>query len=204
MTPSCMAIIPAKGTSRRIPRKNFQPCAGRTLVQRAVDCAIESGIFQTVIVSSEDWEAWDGRCEFDLRDSKLSADGVSVTAVVFDLLCRRQFRNNSFCVLWPTSPLRLPRHLREMWECFKLGEMKSLHSVDQNEQHDGTAVFMRTQEFLRRLSLDYRRGDPCLDYRRGDPCFVMVPEFVCDVNTPEDLAEAERRLLAREAQCQSS
>ena len=50
---------------------------------------------------------------------------------------------------------------------------------------------MATDVFLRRLSLDYQRDQ------------VFPIQDSVDVNTPEDLAEAERRLLAREAACPS-
>ena len=133
------------------------------------------------------------------RPIEFSADGVGVAAVVAGLLGYVGYHlheiPDAFCILWPTSPLRTPEMVRQMWYMFDNLKMPSFHSVTLDRIHDGTALFMRTATFLQRLSLDYRDGDPC---------FAMSPEFVCDVNTPEDLAEAERRLLAREAACPSS
>lgn len=211
--PDCIAIIPAKGTSTRIPRKNLALCAGKSLVARAVECAFASGIFCHVWVSTEDNDIMvearrAGRASGNVpwihrRLPLLSAEGVPVAAVVPFVLSAYQGGNpairiplpESFCVLWPTSPLRTPEMLQRMWEFFTRG-FDSLYSTsERTRQHEGTAIFMRTQFFLTRLSLDFRLGDPY---------FVIPDQDVCDVNTPEDLAEAERRLLAREAQCPSS
>lgn len=189
----CLAIIPAKGTSRRIPRKNLAMCAGKTLLRRAVDCAINSRIFEAIVVSSELLEARNevhSAAYFHLRNAKLSAEGIGVAAVVFDVLSCRRFSYDSFCILWPTSPLRTPEMLRRAWDLFKSSQNPCLHSVS-NGVHDGSFIFYRMSEFLKHLSLDY-------------PVHMGIdieidPEYVCDVNTPDDLAEAERRLLARGA-----
>ena len=201
----CVVIIPAKGMSRRLPRKNLSLCAGVSLVERAVRCAAQTKIFEAIVVSSEDQEVLDAvsaiRGGRELvrvfpahRPSILSADGVSVAAVVSYLLAINNYRWEHFCVLWPTSPLRTPEMLRAMWRQYDGQRFKCLHSVYARDptQLGGTAIFMATSIFLRRLSLDYK----------GDQVFPV--EDALDVNTPEDLAEAERRLLAREAQCQSS
>jgi len=201
---NCVAIIPAKGTSRRIPRKNLAICAGMSLVERAVRCAAQARLFDAILVSSEDQEVLDAvsamRGGMELvrvfpvhRPPMLSADGVSVAAVVSYLLAINTYRWESFCVLWPTSPLRTPEILRAMWRQFEGQRFKCLHSVYANDptRHDGTAIFMATDVFLRRLSLDYQRDQ------------VFPIQDSVDVNTPEDLAEAERRLLAREAACPS-
>ena len=198
----CVAIIPAKGTSERIPRKNLAMCAGKSLLYRTIDCAVRTGIFTGIWLSSEDWDVRMAAHKINRtvwlldRPNPYSAEGVSVAAVVSGVLgyvgYHLQGLPPSFCVLWPTSPLRTPEMLREMYSVFTspdMGPFASLHSVNDFGEHEGTAIFMQTQEFLKRLSLDYH--PPMPSWR--------VPEsYICDVNTPEDLAEAERRLLARE------
>lgn len=207
-TPSdCVAIIPAKGTSRRIPRKNLAMCAGQTLVERAIHCAVEAKLFQAILVSSEDVEILERVSDLMglhsmatvypcHRPSVLSTEGVGVAAVVSDLLARNKYRWPSFCILWPTSPLRTAGILHLCWEDFQ--GFPCLHTVysDRPAKHDGTALFMHTQYFLTHLTLDLDKTD--------GTTFKMNPNECIDVDTPEDLAEAERRLLAREAACPSS
>jgi pseudaminic acid cytidylyltransferase len=51
-----IAVIPARGGSKRIPRKNIKPFAGRPMLAYAVSAALEAGLFSTVVVSSDDSE----------------------------------------------------------------------------------------------------------------------------------------------------
>lgn len=51
-----VAIIPARGGSKRIPRKNIKPFAGKPMIGYAIDAALESGQFDRVIVSTDDAE----------------------------------------------------------------------------------------------------------------------------------------------------
>ena len=188
----CHAIIPAKVRSTRLPNKNYRLCAGKTLVEWAIDTAHESGIFDSVCVSS-DMAPYREDIQWHVRIPLLTLDGVTVAAVVMDWLAKSNYRADAFCVLWPTTPTRTPDDLRRMFAAFKKYPT-SLHSVDHYFQHDGTAIFMGTLTFLKRLSLDLILGYPTFPIVGG-----------VDVNTLEDLQRAERTILARkEAPCTSA
>src|SRR5688572_17031234 len=51
-----LGIIPARGGSTRVPRKNLRKIGGRTLVERAIDCAEQSRCIHTIAVTSDDTE----------------------------------------------------------------------------------------------------------------------------------------------------
>ncbi len=51
-----IAIIPARGGSKRIPRKNIKPFAGKPMIAHAIDAALRSGLFTQVLVSTDDDE----------------------------------------------------------------------------------------------------------------------------------------------------
>lgn len=51
-----IAIIPARGGSKRIPRKNIRPFCGKPMIARSIEVALESGVFDAVIVSTDDEE----------------------------------------------------------------------------------------------------------------------------------------------------
>ena len=57
--PLKLAVIPARGGSKRIPRKNIKPFAGRPMIAYAIDAAQASGLFDHVVVSTDDLEIAD-------------------------------------------------------------------------------------------------------------------------------------------------
>ena len=90
-SPYFPAIIPARGGSKRIPRKNVRDLCGKPLLRYAVDAALEAKIFSQVIVSSDDPEVeelvsqWEG-VSFHRRSSNLSDDYSRVPQVIHSLL----------------------------------------------------------------------------------------------------------------------
>lgn len=56
MTAGAIAVIPARGGSKRIPRKNVRPFAGRPMIGWAIGAALGSGLFDRVVVSTDDTE----------------------------------------------------------------------------------------------------------------------------------------------------
>ena len=51
-----IAIIPARGGSKRIPRKNIRPFCGKPMIARSIEAALASGVFDAVVVSTDDEE----------------------------------------------------------------------------------------------------------------------------------------------------
>ena len=51
-----VAVIPARGGSKRIPRKNVREFAGKPMIAYSIACALRSGLFERVIVSTDDEE----------------------------------------------------------------------------------------------------------------------------------------------------
>jgi hypothetical protein len=51
-----VAIIPARGGSKRIPRKNIRPFCGKPMIARSIEAALQSGVFEAVVVSTDDEE----------------------------------------------------------------------------------------------------------------------------------------------------
>ncbi len=110
-----LAVIPAKARSTRFPGKNVALLAGKPLLIHAVDVARESGLFDAVVVSTDDSTlaelARTAGAEVPfIRDSALSGDTVEVPAVVRNVVEWYQHnRDRQFqwvCVLQPTCPLR--------------------------------------------------------------------------------------------------
>lgn len=107
-----VAIIPARGGSKRIPRKNIRPFHGRPMIAWPIAAAAASGLFDRVIVSTDDAEIADvARAEGAevpfLRDPSLADDRTGVTPVVQDTLRRLEAigeRPALACLVYATAP----------------------------------------------------------------------------------------------------
>jgi CMP-N-acetylneuraminic acid synthetase len=115
-----LGLIPARGGSKRFPRKNVALFDGVPLVVRAVRTAHEASLFDAVVVSTEDAEiaslAREAGAEVHRRDARLASDDARVVDVCRAVLAERRERGeryHDFCVLLPTSPFRTARHVRE-------------------------------------------------------------------------------------------
>ena len=110
---SAICIIPARGGSKRIPRKNIKEFNGRPMISYAINCALESGIFSKVLVSTDDPEIRDVAVHFGaevpyLRDKNL-ADDFATTIDVISYECLRLLEGgynfDTVCCLYPCTPL---------------------------------------------------------------------------------------------------
>lgn len=115
-----LCIIPARGGSKRFPRKNISLLNGKPLIIYSVETAIASGLFDKVIVSTEDNEIAEiamraGAIIHD-RDPQFASDIVRLPevcmAVLHDLNTKTE-NYKTFCLLQPTCPLRTVRDLTE-------------------------------------------------------------------------------------------
>src|SRR5581483_576559 len=105
-----LCFIPARGGSKRIPRKNLALLAGKPLLQYSIEVALQCGVFDDVVVSSEDMEILDlaQRCgaTADARPAALAADTVRFVEVLAEFLNRDSRRFDFVTGMQPTSPFR--------------------------------------------------------------------------------------------------
>ncbi|TWO68950.1 pseudaminic acid cytidylyltransferase [Caenimonas sedimenti] len=115
-----LAIIPARGGSKRIPRKNIRHFAGRPMVAHSIAACLESGLFERVIVSTEDAEIAEvarshGAEVPFLRPAGLADDHAGtdeVMAQVLGALAERGESPPQACCVYATAPLLRPDDLR--------------------------------------------------------------------------------------------
>ena len=108
-----IAIIPARGGSKRIPRKNIRPFCGQPMIGYAIAAAQSSGCFEHIVVSTDDAEiaavARDCGAEVPfLRDASLADDYTGTSAVVVDTIRRLQqlgIDAECYCCIYATVPL---------------------------------------------------------------------------------------------------
>jgi CMP-N-acetylneuraminic acid synthetase len=111
-----ICFIPARGGSKRVPRKNLLPMAGRPLMAYTIEAAREAGIFARIIVSSDDEEiltlaAREG-AETDRRPEALGGDRVRFVEVLEEFLARAGAGIDHVAVLLPTCPFRTAQDIR--------------------------------------------------------------------------------------------
>ena len=116
---SCMdnlIVIPARGGSKGIPRKNLRPLAGKPLIFYSIRSALDSKLNSRVVVSTDDDEIalFSSRfgTEVILRGEALSSDEVTLDPVIYDALkqCEAKYneRYKNIITIQPTSPLVRP------------------------------------------------------------------------------------------------
>lgn len=110
---SIVAIIPARGGSKRLPRKNILPLGGKPMIVWTIDAAKKAKVFDKIIVSSDDDEIIDIALKENIYISKrsedLAGDNASVVEVCASVLEEEKNKNlyyEYFCCLYATSPFR--------------------------------------------------------------------------------------------------
>jgi CMP-N-acetylneuraminic acid synthetase len=110
-----LGLVPARGGSKRVPRKNLARLGGRTLVRRALETALASGSFALVALSSEDDEILAEAAGLDVlplrRPAELAADTVRVADVALHALHEAETgsaRFDALAIVQCTSPFTAP------------------------------------------------------------------------------------------------
>lgn len=124
-----VAIIPARGGSKRIPRKNLLAFDGVPMIVRSIRTALDSGLFEQVVVSTDDAEiaelalAHGAQVPF-LRPAELADDFTGTAAVIVHALQQLPAFDYACCV-YATAPLLQSRFLREGFELLQQYPQKS-------------------------------------------------------------------------------
>ncbi len=107
-----IAVITARGGSKRIPRKNIKEFCGKPIIAYSIEAAIESGIFDTVMVSTDDEEIAEVAKRYGAevpfyRSEKTSGDFATTNDVLLEVIDEYEKRGQSFdvlCCIYPTAP----------------------------------------------------------------------------------------------------
>tara|TARA_R100000935_G_scaffold19518_1_gene37500 strand:+ start:11469 stop:12155 length:687 start_codon:yes stop_codon:yes gene_type:complete len=116
-----VAIIPARGGSKRIPRKNIKQFCGKPMIAYSIEAAIESGCFDRVIVSTDDTEiaevaqAYNAEVPF-IRPEELSNDHAGTIPVIqhaVNWLIEQGEAPEFVCCLYATAPFITPEAIKQ-------------------------------------------------------------------------------------------
>ncbi len=113
-----LALIPLRGGSKGIPKKNIKMLAGKPLCQWAIDSALESQVFDRIIVSTDSTEIadtvykWNGtKVDIMIRPAELAQDDTPTEKVMLHIAETEAFE--TMCLIQATCPLTEPYDFRE-------------------------------------------------------------------------------------------
>lgn len=133
-----IAIIPARGGSKRIPGKNIKSFCGQPIIAYSIRAAIESEIFDEIMVSTDDDQIAEIALQFGakvpfLRSAANADDFASTSDVLSEVIIKYRtelHRDFDFgCCIYPTAPLTTADSIKKGFKEFQEGNFKSLFPV---------------------------------------------------------------------------
>ncbi len=132
-----IAIITARGGSKRIPRKNIKDFKGKPMLAYAIETAIKSQIFDEIMVSTDDIEIADiaknyGATVPFMRSEKTANDYAATDDVLKEVIEEYKKQGKTFdeiCCIYPCVPLLAVETIRKAYETFKKNECDALVPV---------------------------------------------------------------------------
>jgi pseudaminic acid cytidylyltransferase len=121
---SNIAIIPARGGSKRIPRKNIKDFCGKSIIAYSIKAALDSQLFDEVMVSTDDEEIAEISRQYGaivpfFRSADNSNDYATTASVLTEVLESYKALNKSFqysCCIYPTAPFVTPQKLKDAYQ----------------------------------------------------------------------------------------
>jgi pseudaminic acid cytidylyltransferase len=132
-----IAIIPARGGSKRIPKKNIKPFHGKPLIAYSIETALESKLFSKVVVTTDDKEIAKVAKEYGadvpfVRPPELSDDYTGTTDVIkhaIEFLRKSGEEFDYVCTIYATAPLLQSKYLVEGFEKIKSNDIGMVFSA---------------------------------------------------------------------------
>lgn len=219
-----ICIIPARGGSKRIPGKNIKDFLGKPLIAYSIEAALDSKVFNDVIVSTDDEAIANVARDFGasvpfFREASLSDDYATSTDVIKDAIRRVNFRFSDVCCLYATAPLITAEILKEAAGEFKKQECQFLFSatafdfpiqraikLDENAR---VSMFYPQFEKTRSQDLEpafhdagafyFGKKEAWLEcsalFASHSKAYLLPRNLVCDIDTLEDFEFAKKLYL---------
>jgi len=175
-----IAVIPARGGSRRIPKKNIKKFHDIPIIAYSIEAAEKSGLFDRIIVSTDDTSianvARRYGAEIHVRPKALADNNIGTQEVAQDVLKTVSADPDYSCVIYATSPLLAVEDLRRGLDLLKSNRSLSYaYSTDELGSDAGCFYWGKTWSFI--------CGDPLHENSINVP---ISEDRVCDINTFDD------------------
>ena len=170
---SLLALIPARGGSKGLPRKNIKNLLGKPLIEWSIKAALNSKVIDRVIVSTDDEEISNVAkvCGAEvpfIRPSKLAQDNSTTFSVIEHALNwlenRQKYVPDHIALLEPTSPLRNAEDIDRAFDQLKNSNASSIVGICLTEVHHPLFIYQKDKSgklnpYLNNSKKDIRRQD---------------------------------------------
>lgn len=184
-----IAIIPARGGSKRLPRKNIKPFAGKPMITWTIEAAKKSNVFDVILVTTDDAEiaqvAKTSGVDVLMRHEEVSNDSSTLVDVIRHAMENGYSHAERLCLLLANCPLRNASDIQESAIQFEARNPSSLLSV---VNYGWTPPFRA--QFIKN-----KRLEPVFD-EWSNKKSQLYPEVVCPTgaiywSTPDSLKNAD-------------
>lgn len=134
-----LCIIPARGGSKRIPRKNVKLFLGKPMLVYSIESAQQTGLFEEIMVSTDDEEIAEVARQYGAnvpfkRSAETSSDFATTADVLTEVLAKykelgREFDN--FCCFYATAPLVQSKDVVSAFELLQQSDFSCVYPVVQ-------------------------------------------------------------------------
>ena len=163
--PSAVALIGARGGSERVPRKNVRRLAGHPLLAYAIETARQSGVFERIVVSTDNEPIakvarWYGADVPALRPDEYATSTSPDIEWIAWMLPRLEEHYDLFAIVRATNPFRGPDVIRRgLDQLLATPEADSIRAVERVKQHPGKMWVLDELGRLMRPLLDQSHLD---------------------------------------------
>jgi pseudaminic acid cytidylyltransferase len=214
-----LAVIPARGGSKRIPKKNIKKFMGKPIIAYSIEAAIQSRLFDDIIVSTDDEEIADVARSYGasipfMRPENLSDDFTGTTPVVqhaANWFTQNRQKPDYICCLYATAPFVQSQYIQEGFEKIKNMEKGFVFSLTsfafpiqrahKMDEQGHPVPFYPQYMGCRSQDLDeafhdagqfYWWSELSLNHGADETSGVILPRYlVQDIDTLEDWKRAE-------------
>lgn len=189
-----IAIIPARSGSKGVKDKNIRELAGRPLIAWTIEAAINSGCFDTVMVSTDSQKYADIAIKYGaevpfLRSVENSSDNASTWDAAREVISKYETEGLCFdyvCVLQPTTPLRSAADIKNAFDLLVERNAKSVVSVCKLEHAINICNTLgenQSMEGFFDLNVSGRRQDAGEYYRLNGAIYIQQTEILMSKGT---------------------
>ena len=147
-----IAIIPARGNSKRLKNKNILKIGDKLLLEHVIQNVLDSKIFKKIFVSSDDNKVLNIAKNYPVisykRPKKIARDTSTVVDVCVDLLNKEMVSNGHLIVIYPTAIFINSTIIRKAYKDFKSSDSNYLMGVGEYNYHPYQALVKNKYGFL--------------------------------------------------------
>lgn len=213
-----IAIIPARGGSKRIPKKNIKEFLGKPIIAYSIQAALDSGLFNEVMVSTDDKEIAEAALKYGakvpfMRSDKAADDYTPLADVITEVINTYKANNlyfDNFCCILATAPFLDGEDIVEAYKELQKSDYDTIRPVTRFsypiqrsfklKEDNGVEWFFPEFENMRSQDIEIAYHDAGLFYwgktsvslNTSSRGAIVISELKCqDIDTEEDWRLAE-------------